>query len=110
MKKSLIISGSCLAVVLLLFMTTDPNRVPSFMLIVPFLLLFASFLLVTSTLLQRQGMSSARSLRLGVVFVAIPLILLVLQSIGQLTVRDVLTVAILFSLSYFYVSRSAASS
>ena len=99
-----------MAAVLLLFMATDPNKVPSFILILPFILLFVSLLLFVSTLLRWQGMAKGRSIRLAVVFSAIPLILLVLQSIGQLTVRDVLTMAILFALSYFYVSRSTASS
>src|SRR5215216_2271305 len=110
MKKPLIIGSICMATVLLLFLVTDPNRVPSFILILPFLLLFVALLLLVSALLRWQGMSKTRSIRLAVVFSAIPLILLVLQSIGQLTVRDVLTMAVLFTLSYFYVSQSTASS
>jgi len=110
MKKPLIMGSICMAIVLLLFLVTDPNKVPSFILILPFLLLFVSLLLLVSVLLRWQGMGKARSIRLSVVFSSIPLILLVLQSIGQLTVRDVLTMAVLFTLSYFYVSRSTASS
>jgi hypothetical protein len=110
MKKPLIISGICLAVLATIFMSTDPSRVPSFILIIPFLLLFAALFLFSTTMLQWQGMGKARSMRLSALFAGIPILLLVLQSIGQLTVRDVLTIAVLLFVSYFYVTRATASS
>lgn len=110
MKKLLIISGICLTVVITLFMSTDPSRVPSFVLIIPFLLLFVSLFLFGTAMLQWQGMAKARSMRLSALFAGIPILLLVLQSIGQLTVRDVLTIAVLLFVSYFYVTRATASS
>ena len=110
MKKPLILIGICLAIVITVFMSTNPNKVPYFVLIFPFLLLFVSLFLFSSTILQWQGIAKARSMRLSVLFAGIPLLLLVLQSIGQLTVRDVLTIAVLLFVSYFYVTRATASS
>jgi hypothetical protein len=111
MRKSLVACVVSLVAVVLLFVTTDPNKVPSFTLPIPFLLLFASSLLFFSWLLQKYaGMTVRRSLRVGVLCVGIPMILLVLQSIGQLTVKDVLTLAVLFLVSYFYMTRSTAPS
>lgn len=110
MKRSLLISAGCLAIVLAIFMTTDPNRVPSFVLMIPFVLLFVFLSSLIFAILQSQGVAVGRSVRIGIVLAAVPLLLLVLQSIGQLTLRDVLTMAVLLTLSYFYVNRSTASS
>lgn len=110
MKKALITSGTCFALLLILFIGTDPNKVPSFILVLPFILLFALLFLLISLFLQEKGVSRAKSVRIGMLFAAIPLILLVLQSIGQLTIKDVLTIAALFAVSYFYISRVSTSS
>lgn len=110
MKKALIVSALCLIAVVLLFSTTDPNKVPSFILPIPFVLLFVSVLILASWLLQHYGMAMRRSVRVGVLCAGIPILLLVLQSIGQLTLKDVLTIIVLFSISYFYVARTTASS
>jgi hypothetical protein len=110
MKKLLIASSICLVAVLLLFMATDPNKLPSFVLIVPFVLLFVLLSTIIMIILKTQGMADKKSLKMGLSLAGVPLILLVLQSIGQLTLRDVLTIGILFAISYFYVSRSTASS
>jgi hypothetical protein len=39
---------------------------------------------------------------------ALPVILMALQSIGQLTIRDTITLAIIFVAGYFYISRQRA--
>jgi hypothetical protein len=109
MKKTLIISGVCLLTVVVLFMATDPNKVPSFVLVIPFLLLFAFLWSLTSLLLQKRGLSTRRSLKIGMLCAAIPIVLLVLQSIGQLTLKDVLTISALFFVSYFYMTRLSTS-
>lgn len=110
MKKTAIVAGACFLSLLVLFFGTDPNKVPSFVLVIPFLLLFALLLSVFTFLLEKWGLSNYKSLRIGILCAGVPLVLLVLQSIGQLTLRDVLVLAALFVLSYFYISRSATSS
>ncbi|HEU4914093.1 MAG TPA: hypothetical protein VFT16_01640 [Candidatus Saccharimonadales bacterium] len=109
MKKHLIISAICLVVLLATFMGTNATKVPSFLLMLPFMLLFVLMASLLSTIFRLQGISALRSWRTGLVLAGVPIILLVLQSIGQLTVKDVLTIAVLLGVSYFYVSRSTAS-
>lgn len=110
MKKTMVIAGSCLFVLVILFFGTDPNKVPSFVLVLPFLLLFTILLYLIAFLLEKRGFSNRKSLRIAVLCAGVPIVLLVLQSIGQLTLRDVLVLSALFILSYFYMSRSTASS
>ncbi|HEY5667677.1 MAG TPA: hypothetical protein VIR03_00770 [Candidatus Saccharimonadales bacterium] len=110
MRKALIFGALCFLGVLVLFSTTDPNKVPSFVLPVPFVLLFISLLVAAMWLLQKHGMGMSRSVRVGTLCASIPIVILVLQSIGQLTVKDVLTIVVLFAVSYFYIARSAVSS
>ena len=109
MKKPFIISGTCLAALLLLLLVTDPHDVPSFLLIVPFILLFIIFFTLFSFLLGRRGLARSKRITFSLLCTSVPILLLILQSIGQLTVRDVLTVGAVFLLSYFYISRAAAT-
>jgi hypothetical protein len=36
---------------------------------------------------------------------ALPMLILVLQALGQLTIRDLLTIVALFAIAHFYLSR-----
>lgn len=109
MKRNLIIGGTALAALLVLFISTDPAKVPSFVLVFPFLLLFTLLLNLAFILLRMRGVTVSRSMKTGALCAAVPILLLILQSIGQLTVRDVIALAILFTLSYFYMSRLSTS-
>jgi hypothetical protein len=110
MKKHLVLTGICIVTLLVIFMGTDASKVPSPVLMLPFVLLFALLSSFAAVLLRLQGIAVTRSWRIALIFAAVPIILLVLQSIGQLTIKDVLTIAVLLAISYFYVSRSTASS
>jgi hypothetical protein len=110
MKKTLIISSICLIATLFLFMITDPAQVPPAVLILPFLTLFITILAILALMFRWRGMSAGRSWRVGALCAAVPLSLLILQSIGQLTLRDILTVAALFLFSFFYISRTTTAS
>lgn len=110
MKRTALIAGICLLSVLALFFGTDPAKVPSFILPIPFLLLFVFLFSLITFILEKQGFSRLRALKVGILCSGIPLTLLVLQSIGQLTVRDVLVLTALFVLSYFYIARSSTAS
>lgn len=96
----------CSIILLLIFLSTDPKELPSVILISPFVLIFVALLAGIVTLLGLYGsLSSPRKLKVGLVGAAIPVILLVLQSLGQLTVRDVLAIFVLFGVTYFYISK-----
>lgn len=99
------------AVALIVFLTvTNPATLPSFLLIIPFALLFTAIYAVSYAAMRSLGLRRLRGLRLSLVGAGLPVSLLLLQSIGQLTLRDVLTILVFFMLAYFYISRLAATS
>lgn len=101
--KIISIAGFLLAALLA---TTDPARLPSVVLIVPFVLMFAILALTISLLVAwRQDGMNFKAVRTGCIAALLPVVLLVLRSVGQLTLRDGLTLAALFAIAYFYMSR-----
>lgn len=88
---------------------TGPDRLPVAALIAPFVLLFAA-LYGLWALLQRFSIKYlARGrphARLGAVVCASTVLLLVLQSLGQLTLRDVVMVAAIVAVGSVYATRS----
>lgn len=90
-------------------MFSDPDRLPVVLLIAPFLLLFialySSWIIVrdiTSRFLVRER--SSRHLGLAVCVSVV--LFLVLQSLGQLTLRDMVTTAAIVVLGYLYLGRA----
>lgn len=101
--------GSCLGLLAVLVFTTQPTRLPSVMLIVPFLLIFVVLSLTIALAIGwRHGGVGLKAIRAGCLGAALPVLLLVLQSVGQLTVRDSLTLCVLFGIIYFYMSKMSA--
>lgn len=104
--------GGLLAADILLFGTTDPKSTLSFMLIVGFLLLSATVYYLLDALLSFTKLyglplrHKRRVLRTSTMTVCG---LLALQSIGQLSLRDILILGPLTALMYFYVAYSKAS-
>lgn len=100
-----------LAVVLpvtgLFFMFTNPRTLASPFLVIGFLLLFAAILLALRLLLSYTGLNerlpivASRMATWGLAGLAV--VFLALQSIGQLTTRDVITVLALFLTVGFYM-------
>jgi hypothetical protein len=90
-------------------LNTDPHRLPLILLIVPFGLIFVGLLLPILFLSERPSTlnSSSRQKRLLVAgcLAGLPTVLLLLSSINQLTVKDVLLLAILVLLTVFYLKR-----
>lgn len=104
-----IILSFLFAVGLAFFMLTDPRRIPPVVLILGFVLLAAmiySFMRLVFTILGlKSRMSGKYYAGLLAASTALPVMLLMMQSIGQLTIRDVLTLLILFVVGGFYLSR-----
>lgn len=107
------------AVGIIYLLTTDPQKLPSFLLILPFLILFVAIYLTIVELfrlLRRDenqkvvGFSVSKPRRIAALIAALPTLLLILQSIGQLTVRDTLTTLAIFVIGYFYLVRFSAIS
>ncbi len=107
LKFKLIIGSLCILIVMLC--TTQPNRLPSFVLVVPFVFIFcALWLAIAAVLSWFYDRSATKNLRAAALAAVLPMLLLILQSIGQLTVRDVLIIIALFGLAYFYMARMGA--
>jgi hypothetical protein len=100
----------CVLTLLALLISTDPATMPSFVLILPFALLFTIIWSISFSGLRQNGFSRLRAIRLSMLFAGLPVSLLLLQSIGQLTIWDIITILAFFGLAYFYVSRLAISS
>jgi hypothetical protein len=87
---------------------STPNKLPVVLLIVPFVLLFVACYSTWGLLLQVRTRYFARTKpprRLGVVVCMSVVLLLILQSLGQLTLRDIVTVAGIVLLGYLYAGR-----
>lgn len=110
MKRSTIISSAAALILCILLVSTNPAQLPSWSLVLPFILLFIVIWSVSFSGFRRHGMTRLRSVRLSLVLAGLPVSLLLLQSIGQLTPRDIITILAFFSLAYFYVSRIVTSS
>lgn len=109
MKRQLLAIGACVVLLSILFLATDPNSLPSFFLIVPFIIIFI-ILYIALWLAIRNFVSRAKAIKVAALCASVPLLLLILQSIGQLTFRDVFTIVALFALAYFYISKTSVAS
>ena len=103
-------------IILLLLLLSSPSRLPSAVLIVPFLLLFIAIYVTVKEVMHLLrggeqnkivGMRASRPRLIAGLVAGFPVLLLVLQSIGQLTAWDVLTVVALFIVAYFYIIKSS---
>lgn len=106
-KKQLIKVCAAIAVSLLFFSLVPPTSIPLVMLVVGFIMLgmllygiFKLILLVTGLQERLKPLQRRSILLLGV---CLPLLLIMLQSLGQLTMRDTLTLSGLFIVGVFYV-------
>lgn len=100
--KTVIVSS----IILLLFLlTTNPQNLPSALLVLPFICIFIIVALGVRVLLAGRLSPKQGRLKVAAVVACVPVSLLVLQSLGQLTPRDALAIISLFTIAYFYMSR-----
>jgi hypothetical protein len=107
-KPLLYIAAILLSVIF--FGLTSPNIQPSVLLIVGSMALLILLYGLSSLILFMTGLGSrlSRGTRRGVIALSavLPTLLLMLQSVGQLTVRDVLILSGLFVIGLFYIHRA----
>jgi hypothetical protein len=103
-RSGKVIIGSMI-VLLLLMLSTQPTRLPPVMLAVPFILIGTVMVLVFHAAFRWQGMNRAKSIRLSLIGTSLPMLVLILQALGQLTLRDLGTIVAIFGIAYFYLSR-----
>lgn len=96
----------CLGLLLVFIIGTRPSDLPPIFLIVPFLLVFIILFLGFLSIFKWRNVQGARSLWLSLLLAALPAILLAMQSLGQLSWRDTITILFIFIVIYAYVSRA----
>lgn len=106
------------ALLVLILVSLNPDKLPVFLLVVPFILFFLGVFNLWLLLLsgwnrwqKDRAIPNASSYkRTGIAVAFLFTVVITLQSIGQLTVRDVLTLVILFATSYLYLVRMLSKS
>lgn len=106
-KQILLIVAFWLALAAMIFLL-NPQDAPLPLLIVPFVLFFAALYHSAKYFLHQvtPNMSVTRVSLLAVSASAVPTFLLVLSSVEQLTIRDILLLATLLIMTVFYVRKS----
>jgi hypothetical protein len=105
--------GATGALIIVLLSFTSPERLPSVMLVTPFILLFIILYLATMAFLEFANRESDHLITLRIMrprvvaglVAGFPILLLVLQSIGQLSSREALTAGAIFVIAYFYATK-----
>jgi len=110
MKRAGIISAIAGAFLFGLVLFTNPTTLPSLILVVPFVLVFIIIWCMSFAFMRKHNFSRLRAVRLSLIFAGLPVSLMLLQSIGQLTPRDIITILVFFAVAYFYLSRIVVSS
>jgi len=91
---------------------SQPAKLPVWGLIIPFILLYFAVHYSVRLAFERKGQTNVRMRAvqrwLPIVVAISAVIVLALQSIGQLSARDVIAVVLVILLGYFYVHRNAS--
>lgn len=105
MKTTLKIALVSSMILLLFLFTTNPQSIPSAFLVIPFALLFIIITSGVPLVFGAQQFARIKTVKIGATVAAVSVLLLGLQSLGQLTAGDVFAVIVLFGIAYFYASR-----
>jgi len=111
-KNNNIILASSSFIFLTIIFLTSPNTMPVYFFMVPFICIFLILLTATNLISKKLLSISTPTIfkkRKLIIFAFsfILTMLIALQSIGQLTGRDLITVAVLVLISIFYINRSS---
>jgi hypothetical protein len=94
----------------LFILNTNPAQLPLPLLLIPFLLLFASLftalLFIGKKTRLLRGIDHRKQYAIAGLLTALPLSLFVFQSLHQLTIRDVIIAISLVFATGFYISRA----
>lgn len=103
----LVILSLLYAVGPLFFMLTDPDKIPLPLLILPFLWLFAVVFITARLVLQRRVSATNKQVVIvSSLLACLVVLLLVFQSIHQLTIRDVLISLAIIGIAAVYLLRA----
>lgn len=93
---------------IIFLLITNPTKLPVIMLIIPFGLLAAAVYASCKAILIKYSRDTGNRIRnLSIAGTSIIIIGLALQSLGQLTVRDVIVAGLAVAVGYFYINRTS---
>ncbi|HEV2403254.1 MAG TPA: hypothetical protein VGS08_03575 [Candidatus Saccharimonadales bacterium] len=109
MKLYIYVVLPLLAALLALLFLTSPQDVTSVVLILPFAFIFSISFFGAYPVIRARGISHRARFGVATLLSALPTLLLILQSIGQLSLREAITIFAFFFIAYFYMVRSGVS-
>lgn len=96
------------SVLLLFLMTTNPYKLPVIFLLITLIWAYGcltSLVLLVIKILRPEELFGTRQILYSAILAAVPTGMLLLRSIDQLTVKDLVLIGILASLGLFYFTR-----
>ena len=114
MRKEAIKAALIWGILIVFMLFTRPANMPVYILFIPFLLLGFGVFTIWQLLVviythhgnKREGTLSRRERAAGIAISILAVIIVGLQSIGEMTPRDVITVSLLALGAYFYFVRN----
>ena len=102
---SVVLSYVLLAILL---MTTNPESMPLPVIIIPFIVIFICLFLTIDLVAGHllKNINTKSRVRISIILAIFPVLIMVLQSINQLTLRDVAISLLLFFLLIFYFKKT----
>ena len=114
-KKRAIKTGVAWVILGAFLMLSNPQDLPVLLLIVPFILLFWALVSLWGLVIPflrhsfgQRGYEGSRRLRFTICGAIV--VMIIMQSLGQLTVRDFFTMMAIGAIGYLYIGRSRSSS
>lgn len=107
LKKTLVVLAVYVSLPVLL-LTTDPQKLPLPLLFLPIILVYAACALSVYLAFSwlRPGMDNKKRRFIALFTGTLPTLLVILQTIQQLSIRDLLIVVILFALLVWYMQKA----
>jgi hypothetical protein len=104
-KQYAVVAGLLIAVILFILLTS-PKTVPLALLAFPFFAIYVAIFLLIKLVMTRKSSSSKTIVITSGLIAAFPALLVIFQSIHQLTIKDVLIVFALVCVVAFYLARA----
>lgn len=104
-RTELIIAITTLLLVLIFVLVTSPNSIALPLLVIPFFGLYLAIYILVKLLMTRKGRDSRLKAVISGLLASFPVLLIIFQSIHQLTIKDVLIIFALVGTAAFYLAR-----
>ncbi len=97
------------AICVAFLLVTDPYKLPAIFLLLPFIIIFMATYYTVMSVFLRKPKAHKNPKRFAYVISTVVAVLLAMQSLGQLTLRDLVVVLALVVLGCFYIARTGDS-